>query len=249
MLPLTIKRREDFDAAFPNEESAMSYLRSVRFKGGEACLVCGSPRLSFLNTRKLWKCLACYKQFSITKGTIFEATKIPLTTWLLTIWMTEGGRCRTAVELSQRIDVTPKTAELMLSRLHAAFAAGSFFVSLKGEKKANRPRCQLSVGQLSYPFVSNRRDNHSDLLSVNKLVPHGIPGREDICQELMLALLDGQITLTEIRANPGIVRAFIRKFKNQNYESRGYALSLDEPMPDGRSWHNVLASKNPDAHL
>jgi hypothetical protein len=94
---------------------------------------------------------------------------------------------------------------------------------------------------LQYPFVAKPRDEHADLLAVNVLVPH-MPGREDICQEIMLALWEKKITLDQIKANRADLRAFVRGFNKENYEAGGYAISLDDPMHDGRSWHDVLAA-------
>lgn len=93
---------------------------------------------------------------------------------------------------------------------------------------------------LSYPFIIRKRDEHADLLAVNSLVPHGLPGREDVCQEIMLALWEGKITLDQLKANRSNVRSFVRAFTVENYEGGGYAMSLDQPMADGRSWHDVL---------
>lgn len=98
--------------------------------------------------------------------------------------------------------------------------------------------------QLAYPFIIRRRDEHADLLAVNSIVPRQLPGREDVCQEIMLALWEQKITLDDLLANRARVREFVAAFKRQNMESGGYAISLDVPMHDGRSWHDVLAAPN-----
>lgn len=98
--------------------------------------------------------------------------------------------------------------------------------------------------QLAYPYIIRARDEHADLLAVNSIVPAYMPGREDVCQEVMLALWEKRITLDQLRANSKNLRPFIRQFSAANYENGGYALSLDQPMYDGRSWHDVLADPN-----
>ena len=100
--------------------------------------------------------------------------------------------------------------------------------------------------QLAYPYIIKPRDEHADLLAVNTIVPQGPPCREDICQEIMLALWEKRITLNDLIDNREDVRAFIRSFKKGNYEMGGYAISLDVPMYDGRSWHDVLAAPEPE---
>lgn len=103
------------------------------------------------------------------------------------------------------------------------------------------PRIREPRVVMSYPFVGKPRDEHAELLAVNKLVPQ-MPGREDICQEIMLALWEKKISLDDLKANRADIRGFVRRFTKDNYEVGGYAISLDAPMHTGQSWHDVLAA-------
>jgi hypothetical protein len=96
--------------------------------------------------------------------------------------------------------------------------------------------------QLQYPYIAQVRGEHADLLAVNALVPHGLPDhmRADVCQEIMLALWQKEISVEELRRDKSLVRKFIGGFRKANLEGGGYALSLDMPMRDGRSWYDVL---------
>ena len=115
---------------------------------------------------------------------------------------------------------------------------------------AKRPPSQKKVVKLkapprialAYPFVVKRRNEHADLLAVNALVPRSMPGREDVRQEVMLALWEGTVTLEQLRA-PGALRAFTSAFRRRNDEDSGYAVSLDMPMRAGCSWHDVLEAR------
>lgn len=86
---------------------------------------------------------------------------------------------------------------------------------------------------LAYPFIIKKRDEHADLLAVNSLVPRWLPGREDVCQEIMLALWEGKITVDQLRANKDNLRGFIRDFTKANYEAGGHSISLHAPRGDG----------------
>lgn len=97
---------------------------------------------------------------------------------------------------------------------------------------------------LAYPFIAKRRDEHADLLAVNGLVPQGMPGREDVCQELLLAVLEGSVSVAALKSDRAFLRATITRLRRENFESGGYAISLDEPRPDGRTWYDTL-SANP----
>lgn len=78
------------------------------------------------------------------------------------------------------------------------------------------------------------------LLLVNGLVPRWLPPqlRGDVCQEIIVAVLGGELKQTDI---PAQMKRFIsgqRKAQESDY----MAISLDAPRQDGRSWHEVLSS-------
>jgi hypothetical protein len=75
---------------------------------------------------------------------------------------------------------------------------------------------------------------------LNSLVPRYIVGRDDIVQEIMLAILEGRASVEQIKAQG--IRQFITQFRRGAFEASGYALSLDAPMLDGGNWHDRLAA-------
>jgi len=115
------------------------------------------------------------------------------------------------------------------------------------KERARKPRVASEASlSLAYPFVVKQRDEHADLLTINALVPQNMPGREDVCQEIMLALLEGEITIDQVKANRQALRPFIRQFRKDNLTLGGYALSLDAPLENGRSWHEVFVLPGAD---
>lgn len=107
-------------------------------------------------------------------------------------------------------------------------------------RQAAKPRAPRST--LQYPYLLEAKGEHASLLEVNALIPRGLPDhiRADVCQEIMLALWERDTSLEELRADKALVRKFMNRARNDNYELGGYALSLDQPMRDGRSWYDVL---------
>src|SRR5919201_1059125 len=81
----------DLDARFADSFAAANYLESIRWPNGPVCPHCGeSERKPYRlknQTRKLWKCAACRKQFTVTIGTIFERSHIPLHKWMLAFYL------------------------------------------------------------------------------------------------------------------------------------------------------------------
>jgi hypothetical protein len=87
----------------------------------------------------------------------------------------------------------------------------------------------------AYPFIQGpKRDEHALLLKVNEFIPHCVPGREDACQALMLALLEGTILPDALMGKQGDKnrRAFMAAMRKENFEMSGYAVDLDEPLRD-----------------
>src|SRR5947199_9894185 len=77
-----------------DDNAAREFLEAMRWPNGPVCPHCKStiayrlvPRVeSKCPVRKgVLKCKACRKQFTVTVGTIFEASHIPLSKWLLAI--------------------------------------------------------------------------------------------------------------------------------------------------------------------
>lgn len=96
---------------------------------------------------------------------------------------------------------------------------------------------------LSYPFIppENASGKGVDLiLLVNGMVPRGLPEqlRGDVCQEIITAVLAGELLETDI---PRQLKAYIRRVRGAQ-EATFLAVSLDTPRRDGKSWHDVLAA-------
>jgi hypothetical protein len=78
------------------------------------------------------------------------------------------------------------------------------------------------------------RDEHADLLAVNAIIPKGIAEnmRADMCQEIMLAILEERTTLEALRAKSANAAYFIKKFYHDNYEAGGHAISFQDTDED-----------------
>lgn len=73
---------------YQDEDAAREHLEAIHWPDGPVCPHCGiigeAYQLHGETTRKgLWKCSACREPFTVTIGTIFEDSKIPLHKWLL----------------------------------------------------------------------------------------------------------------------------------------------------------------------
>jgi hypothetical protein len=72
----------------------------------------------------VFQCNRCKKQVSLTAGTVFQDTKLPLTTWFAAVYhLTHGKNGISSIELARRLGVRQPTAWLVKHKLMRAMAA------------------------------------------------------------------------------------------------------------------------------
>ena len=115
---------------FQDEDKAREALEAVRWPNGAVCPHCGSSDPDKLakigGTKKshrpgLYYCNDCKGQFTVTVGTVFERSKVPLTKWWMAAHMMNSGKNGvSAHEIHRQLGVTYKTAWFMMHRLREA---------------------------------------------------------------------------------------------------------------------------------
>src|SRR5690349_14339754 len=99
-----------FRERFGTEEACRTALFAMRWREALACPPCGSRSFCELRTRKVFQCNRCKKQLSLTAGTVFQDTKLPLTTWFAAIYhLTRGKNGISSIELGRRLGVKQGT--------------------------------------------------------------------------------------------------------------------------------------------
>jgi AcrR family transcriptional regulator/transposase-like protein len=108
---------------YNDEDAARRHLEKRQWPDGPICPHCGvvneATKLRGKSTRKgVYWCNACQKPFSVTVGTAFERSHIPLTKWLLAAeLMKDAKKSMTTLQLQRALGVTYKTAWLMAQRI------------------------------------------------------------------------------------------------------------------------------------
>lgn len=111
---------------FHDDTKAREYLEAVRWPDGPVCPHCGSIgdhyRLKGESHRKgLLKCQDCRKQFSVTVGTVFERSKIPLSKWLAAAYLLASSKKGiSAHQLHRTLGITYKSAWFLAHRIREA---------------------------------------------------------------------------------------------------------------------------------
>lgn len=119
---------------FAKEENCIELLMNMRWPDRISCVFCNHTKIYNLRgPKKRFKCADCSKSFSLTKGTIFENSQIPLEKWFFAIYiMSSHKKGISSVQLSKDIGVTQKSAWFMLHRIRYAFQNESYFKQLDG---------------------------------------------------------------------------------------------------------------------
>jgi transposase-like protein len=110
---------------FANEVNARKYLEALRWPDGPYCPHCGSLNATRLEGKAhrvgLVQCNDCREQYTVTVGTVFERSKVPLHKWLLCnhlICASKKGM--SAKQIERMLGVTYKTAWFMCHRIREA---------------------------------------------------------------------------------------------------------------------------------
>lgn len=107
-----------FFKRFGTEEQCKQALFEARWPGGFRCPECGSQAHCLLQDRGLFQCNRCHHQTSVIAGTVFEATKLPLKTWMLGIYLIGQSKDGiSTLNLARHLGISQNSAWLLKHKL------------------------------------------------------------------------------------------------------------------------------------
>ena len=119
----------ELSSRFADEEKAIDLIEEVRWADGRICSHCGHGKSWLIATnstnkkskRRSYKCASCRKKFSVTVGTIFERSHIPLNKWLATVYlMSSSKKGISAKQIERSVGITYKSAWFLCHRIRHA---------------------------------------------------------------------------------------------------------------------------------
>ncbi|MFB5760697.1 transposase [Paenibacillus medicaginis] len=149
---------QPFSSGYHSEQDCMEALIAMKWPNDFICPRCAHTRCSRLTSRRipLFECGKCAHQTSALVGTIFERTHLPLVKWFqaLELFLLPDGI--SAMQLSEVIQVTYKTAWHVLQRIRHAVGEFDALELLCGDVKVNSDlyACNPSRYELSHPHAS-----------------------------------------------------------------------------------------------
>ena len=182
-------------AQFQNEDAAREHLEKLLWPDGPICPHCGiigeAYKLAGETTRKgLYKCSACRQPFTVTVGTIFEDSHIPLHKWLLAVHLMCSSKKGISAhqlwrnlwgvnEETGKVNGSYRTAWFMAHRIRWALGQEPLVSKLAGivevdeayiggkTRNANSPKYGWSASGRPKPKpMKNRLDNKAPVVSI-----------------------------------------------------------------------------------
>lgn len=141
--------------AFTDENAAREAMEAILWPKGATCPRCGSldriGKVSGKSARPgLYYCGGCKRQFTVTVGTIFERSKVPLSKWWFAVHLLAASKKGiSSHQLMRMLGVTYQTAWFMSHRIREAMRTGSFATPMGGEG---------SIVEIDETFIGQKKD-------------------------------------------------------------------------------------------
>ncbi len=106
---------------FPTQKECIEHLEKVRWVDKPVCVYCGSTNTNPLSKELRHHCNGCRKSFSVTVGTIFHQTHVPLQKWFLLISLMQNAKKGlSACQAARDIEANRPTVWSMMHRIRKA---------------------------------------------------------------------------------------------------------------------------------
>lgn len=111
----------DFLEHYGTDQQCEQALFRARWPQGFRCPACNYHKHCQLRQRKVFQCIRCKQQISLTAGTLFENTKLRLSTWYLAMYLlTQSKNGISAMDLKRQLGVSYNTAWMLKHKLMQA---------------------------------------------------------------------------------------------------------------------------------
>src|SRR6266704_1956666 len=111
----------DVNTLFSTDAKCRELMTRLRFPEGPRCLRCKGPVVELETEKQLFYCKDCDYQFSITSGTVFNDSHLPLAKWFLTTHLLcEAKKGMSACQIQRTVGMSYKTAWYLCHRIRHA---------------------------------------------------------------------------------------------------------------------------------
>jgi transposase-like protein len=111
----------DINTLFGTEDKCRELLVRLRWPEGPQCLRCKASAIRLETEKQLFYCKDCDYQFTVTSGTVFNDSHLPLVKWFLTTHLLcEAKKGISACQIQRTVGMSYKTAWYLCHRIRAA---------------------------------------------------------------------------------------------------------------------------------
>lgn len=185
---------------FKSEQDCHDYLVKLRWGGVPTCVYCNSQKVYYRKKRVGFKCSSCNCSFTVTVGTIFHSSKLPLSKWFLAISVILSAKKGiSSLQLSRTINVNRNTAWYMQKRIRSAMKSD---IILNGIVEADETYIGGTLGNMKPEEVKKRNPYRGGM--IHKMPVLGMYEREQnrviletidhACGEVIKPILKKKIT-------------------------------------------------------
>jgi transposase-like protein len=123
----------EFQERFGTEEACEQALEQARWPNGFICPKCGHDGGYRLSSHRLMQCASCRRQTSLTAGTVFHKTRIPLRIWFWMMYLVANDKGGTsALRLSKQLEMRYETVWFILQKIRSAMQQRDEKITLSG---------------------------------------------------------------------------------------------------------------------
>ena len=247
----------EFVRKFPDEETCENHLIKMKWPDGFCCSKCNGKKYYklkgiALKRRRLLQCAnnQCKKQVSLTKNTIFHASKLPLQKWFCAIFLvSQTKKGISGVLLSKQIHVSESTALLMQYKLRKEMEENMAKYRLGG------PGCLVLADEFEVEGRNFLKQTVLALLEINsnkkqgriRLIP--IPDKKMTTLKSTMAPLLAQSTTLGVDCKNGYLKIATRNFNHiehagishrpENF-TRKFLDQLDVNIGNFKKWYRGI---------
>jgi transposase-like protein len=199
---------DEIQSRFGTDEAARAYLEEIRWGSGVVC-----PHCENADHKRIWEikenrakkiraglyhCAECNKQFTVTVGTIFEDSHIPLRKWLVAWYLLcSSKKGISSLQIQRMLGLgSYRTALFMMHRIRYALAQPEFTERLSGVVEVD----ETYIGGKVRGQGQGRKDNKTAVVS---LVERGGKARSFVMERvtgenLQQAILENVSAATKV---------------------------------------------------
>lgn len=110
----------DIYQRFPRATDCSTYLERIYWQGEPRCPYCAARYSSAETIARRHHCHACHTGFSVTVGTVFHRSHLPLQKWFLAIVLLGNDRNMSVRRLARLLRVSKTTSARVIDRIDRA---------------------------------------------------------------------------------------------------------------------------------